>query len=288
MKRLNPATGVPFKYGDIREDGYFFVCYKKKLPLRKNGTFIELWTKKNHNDRTKERYVTEEGRTYKIINRCKNRAIQKNIEFNISFDKIKKALTNGFCELTKLPFDFNSTEKTQFNPYSPSIDRINNSKGYIDSNVRVVLSAVNTALNQYGDEQMLPILKAMITGIENAQKKSTTPVSTKDNTTSGKNTARSVIHGGGPWEDSDDANDYRGTTQGENSYRSAKEGSGDSMGHGGKEMEPPATPKDSQDPGDTGSTVNSAEEFFERVRSQSRKLDLATGTTRGSIPKPSN
>ena len=90
------------------------------------------------------------------------------------------------------------------------------------------------------------------------------------------------------WEDSDDTNDYRGATQGENSYRSAKEGSGDSMGHGGKEMGTPATPKDSKDTRDTGSTVDSVEEFFERVRSQSRELDLATGTARGSIPKPSN
>jgi len=89
-------------------------------------------------------------------------------------------------------------------------------------------------------------------------------------------------------EDSDDLNDYRGATQGENSYRSAKEGSGDSMGHGGKEMGTPETPKDSQDIGDTSSTVNSAREFFERVHSKSRELDLATGTARGSIPKPSD
>jgi len=60
------------------------------------------------------------------------------------------------------------------------------------------------------------------------------------------------------------------------------------MGHGGQEMGTPKKFKDSQDTGDTGSTVNSVEEFFERVRSKSRELDLATGTTRGSIPKPSN
>jgi len=225
MKRINPTTGLPFKYGDTREDGYFFVGYKKKSSLQKDGTFKEFWNKKNPNDRSKERYVTEEGRTYRIINRCKSRAIKKNIEFNISFDKIKKTVTNGVCELTKLPFDFNSTEKTQYNPYSPSIDRIDNSKGYIDSNVRVVLSAVNTALNQYGEEQMLPILKAMIKAIEkNAQKKSTTPLPTINSGKSQNNSKHRASTLPRFGENGDDTNDYRGAVQGENSYRSAKEG----------------------------------------------------------------
>jgi hypothetical protein len=53
-------------------------------------------------------------------------------------------------------------------------------------------------------------------------------------------------------------------------------------------MGAPATPKDSKDTRDAESTVDSAREFFKRVRSQSRELDLATGTTRGSIPKLSD
>jgi hypothetical protein len=128
----------------------------------------------------------------------------------------------------------------------------------------------------------------MVTGIKNAKEKSVTPVPTETYIAGAVGAELGSISTPWTWEDGDDANDYRGAVQGENSYRSAKEGSGDSMGHGGKEMETPATPKDSQDPRDTSSTVNSAREFFERVRSQSRELDLATGTTQGSIPKPSN
>ena len=80
------------------------------------------------------------------------------------------------------------------------------------------------------------------------------------------------------WEDSNDADDYRGAVQGENAYRRAKEGSGDSMGHGSAEVGALKAPKDSQDTGHAESTVNSAEEFFERVRSKSRELDLAIRT----------
>ena len=44
------------------------------------------------------------------------------------------------------------------------------------------------------------------------------------------------------WEDDDNADDYRRATQGENTYHSAKEGSGNSVGHRGKKV---GTPKSS-------------------------------------------
>lgn len=44
MKRPNPTTGQPFKYGDIREDGYRFEGYQL-YRKRKDGTFFEGWRK---------------------------------------------------------------------------------------------------------------------------------------------------------------------------------------------------------------------------------------------------
>ena len=41
MKRLNPKTRKPFKFGDIREDGYIFSHYNKRL--QKDGFFGEQW-----------------------------------------------------------------------------------------------------------------------------------------------------------------------------------------------------------------------------------------------------
>ena len=43
-------------------------------------------------------------------------------------------------------------------------------------------------------------------------------------------------------------------------------------------MGTPKAPKDSQSDGEPESTCSSVEEFFERVRCQSRKLDLAVGS----------
>lgn len=41
-KRLNMATGLPFKNGQTREDGYRFVSYAPGV--KKDGFFEELWT----------------------------------------------------------------------------------------------------------------------------------------------------------------------------------------------------------------------------------------------------
>jgi hypothetical protein len=42
MKRLNPATGVLFKQGCVREDGFVFLGYNLK-DIKRNGEFQERW-----------------------------------------------------------------------------------------------------------------------------------------------------------------------------------------------------------------------------------------------------
>jgi hypothetical protein len=41
MKRLNPITNAPFKYGDEREDGYRFFNYRTKVSS--SGYKYEQW-----------------------------------------------------------------------------------------------------------------------------------------------------------------------------------------------------------------------------------------------------
>ena len=46
MKRLNPATNKPFKFGDTREDGRIFTGYQaEKGPSKSTGYFYESWVK---------------------------------------------------------------------------------------------------------------------------------------------------------------------------------------------------------------------------------------------------
>jgi hypothetical protein len=174
MKRLNPLTKKPFKHGDIREDGYIFVSYNTSK-LRKDGTYKENWytpqkfKQRNNiiiNFHAKNR-LTKPGRALQLLNGAKGRVKKSNGVVTIDKNWIQKRLDKGLCELTNLPFNLELTN-TRMNPYSPSLDRIDSTNpNYDEKNTRLVLTAVNLTLSNFGQREILPILKAMIKGIEN-------------------------------------------------------------------------------------------------------------------------
>ena len=136
-----------------------------------------------------------------------------------------------------MPFSFEPPpEGVTRRPDAPSLDRISKHKHYTEENSRVILWAVNCALSEYGTDNMLPILKAMIKGIEDAQTKSATPVSTTDYREG--EVYPELGSFSAPWigQDSNDANHNSGTDEGQDADHSTQESSGDSMGRRVPEM----------------------------------------------------
>lgn len=70
---------------------------------------------------------------------ARSRAKNKNLDFNITYDDI---IVPDFCPLLNIPLFVNSKK---LGPNSPTIDRIDNSKGYIKGNVLVISAKANTA-----------------------------------------------------------------------------------------------------------------------------------------------
>lgn len=67
------------------------------------------------------------------------------------------------CALTGIPFAPPDRDSAwSKNPYAPSLDRIDCSKGYEIGNVRVVLLAVNVALNEWGEDVFREIAAALV------------------------------------------------------------------------------------------------------------------------------
>ena len=89
-----------------------------------------------------------EGRATRLLYSAKRRASQKNIAFGLSRDWVLSRLKAGTCELSGLPFDLTTGGRA---PYTPSIDRIDNSKGYTVENCRVILWALNAAFSTWGE-----------------------------------------------------------------------------------------------------------------------------------------
>lgn len=91
------------------------------------------------------------------------RSIKNNWDFDLTKEWISEKLKTNVCEISGEPFVYvNITHKTHFNPYAPSIDRIDSSKGYTMDNCRIVLSCINMAIGEWGLETYLHIAQKAI------------------------------------------------------------------------------------------------------------------------------
>jgi hypothetical protein len=243
MKRLNPATNLIFKRNDVREDGYIFYSYSTKI-IKKNGYYKEHWLHPEKFKKFKKQkfdaYVTIEGRVNGLLRGAKTRAKKHSSKISIDASFILDALKKGTCELTGIPFDLLRIDNNHINPYAPSLDRRDSkNRDYTKENTRVVLSLVNTTLNEFTEEQALPILKAMVKAIEekHARQDTATPVPEGAHSKGQDDTTHWAVHGAGPREDSDSANDHRGEPQREDTHRGTEEGGGVGVGTGVAEVE---------------------------------------------------
>ena len=83
---------------------------------------------------------------------ARKRAAKKGIEYTLTADDEKriKFQHSYRCALTNVPF---SLDRMGFNrtPYAPSLDRIDSQQGYTRENVRLVCTATNYAMNEWGE-----------------------------------------------------------------------------------------------------------------------------------------
>lgn len=66
------------------------------------------------------------------------------------------------CALTGIRFMSKSTRSSAFNPYAPSIDRIDATKGYARENVRLVIWAINLMLCDWGEATFSNVARSYI------------------------------------------------------------------------------------------------------------------------------
>lgn len=87
---------------------------------------------------------------YPIVKQSKMRAKYRGVEFNLTYEWARERYT-GYCELTGIAFNTTSHTAT---PYSLSLDRIDNTKGYTTDNCRFILMAIN-AFKGVGAEDII-------------------------------------------------------------------------------------------------------------------------------------
>ena len=277
MKRLNPETGKPFKYGDIRlvdpknKGRTMFWGYGN---LKKDGMYAEMWytpmrffkLESINKKRSNEANLMPTGRVRRMITNAKNGAKNRNKVFTITEKDVMPSLERGTCSVTGIPFDFSPHPTMNHNPLGPSIDRIDSDKGYSPDNIRVVIWFVNCALGECSDEQALPLLKILVRALEdNAKQKSASPISAGINQQSEEHTKHGIIPAPGTWKDNYDANHHRGAVYGEDPDHSAQAGSGNSVAHRNRKVEPSRAFESREDDGDSVPAVGGTQFTGRRV-----------------------
>lgn len=101
----------------------------------------------------------------KLVRNARYRAARRRLPCELTVPAIEELLLNQkmVCAVSGLPFDltFNLAKAHARNMYAPSLDRLDNRKGYVVGNVRVVLAAINYAINEWGLDEYLKICKAV-------------------------------------------------------------------------------------------------------------------------------
>lgn len=87
----------------------------------------------------------------KMLERAKKRAEQKGWDFNLT---IKDIELPDVCPILKQKFYFGG-DSVGGDPLSPSLDRIDSTKGYVKGNVRVISHRANSLKNNLGVEELI-------------------------------------------------------------------------------------------------------------------------------------
>lgn len=101
------------------------------------------------------------------LNNAKRHSNNKNIiDLDLEYLKFLWENQNGKCAVTGIDLEIKhihtKKQRTNKSPYQASLDRIDNSKGYIKGNVRFVCYMFNIARNNFSDHDVLEFCKKVM------------------------------------------------------------------------------------------------------------------------------
>lgn len=115
--------------------------YFRKLQASVDPIFKDyLKTKKRENAR--KNHITT------MLSNAKNRAIKKGLQFSLTKEDI---IIPELCPILKVPFIIGTRENYDF---TPTIDRIDNSKGYTIDNIQIITNKANSMKNSANSEML--------------------------------------------------------------------------------------------------------------------------------------
>ena len=120
-------------------------------------------------------YINEQSRKYQSLHRntlnytvsalfsaAKTRSKLKNLDFELDREWITEKVQPMVCTVTDLILQLEIDDRYQYSPFRPSIDRIDNTKGYTKSNCQITSVIYNRAKSEYTHADVLLMCKHLI------------------------------------------------------------------------------------------------------------------------------
>lgn len=112
-------------------------------------------------NRAASRRWNAENPARKLLGQYRQSARKRGLDFALTVEIIEAMLAPMTCSATGLPLTWEHDGSARANPWAPSIDRVDCSKGYVPGNVRVVCWAFNQMRGEYPDEVVFALAKAL-------------------------------------------------------------------------------------------------------------------------------
>jgi len=109
---------------------------------------------------SKRRRTDAMFRAYELWNGARDRARRRDIEFTVPRAFVERALVIGRCQVTNLQFDL-ALKSKRCGALSPSLDRIDQQKGYTEDNTQVVCWIYNRAKGDGTHEDVMMLMEAL-------------------------------------------------------------------------------------------------------------------------------
>lgn len=108
---------------------------------------------------TKARTTSTRALAKRMVLAIRHRAAKAGRDFSLTWEWLRDRLDAGVCEATGLPLVLSAMKgKT---PWQPSVDRIDNERGYTEDNCRVVVLMFNLAKLSWDDADVVHMAKAL-------------------------------------------------------------------------------------------------------------------------------
>lgn len=99
-----------------------------------------------------------------MLSRCKAQAKKINLPFDLDLDWFKAEMAKGVCSVSGIPFvlpRYQPGARGKRGPWTPSVDRIDNTKGYVKGNARLVIWIYNLAKSDYPEADVTQLCLAV-------------------------------------------------------------------------------------------------------------------------------